>query len=267
MAGSTVVSRPSGAGTVAVIGAGIIGMLSALQIQARGYKVILVDAGPAGGAQSASYGNGAWLNPGAIMPISVPGLWKKIPGYLLDRDGPFVIRWRNLPGLLPWLARFVRAGSTWDKIERCAAVRYRLCASSVDGHAAYAQAAGVGDLVRRTGLIFVYRDRGDVAAEAREWDLRRRFGIAFSELDAAQLRRLEPGLDPRYGFGMRIDAGAYIKDTRLYLEALAVLLRERGGEILQQRVHGLDIASGRLHGLRTSGGDIACGKAVIAAGA
>jgi D-amino-acid dehydrogenase len=265
MANPGAVLRPPG--TVAVIGAGIIGVLSALEIQARGHSVILVDSGPAGGAQSASYGNGAWLNPGAIMPISVPGLWKKIPGYLFDRDGPFVIRWRHLPGLLPWLVRFVHAGSTWDKVKRCAVERYRLCAGSVDGHAAHAQAAGVGELVRRTGLIFVYRNRDEVAAEAREWDLRRRFGIVFSELDAEELRRLEPGLDSRYGLGMRIDAGAYLKDTRLYLEALVALLQKRGGVVLRQRVNGLIIEGGRLRCVRMPAGDMACDKAVIAAGA
>jgi len=253
--------------TVVVIGAGVIGLLSALEIQARGHRVTVLDPGEPGGDQSASYGNGAWLNPGAVMPISVPGLWRKIPGYLLDPASPFVIRWRHLPRLAPWLVRFVLAGSNWNKVEACAAQRYRLCADVVEGHLAFARAAGVEELVVRTGLMFIYGDRADAAPEKREWDLRRRLGVAFREVEEAELRRLEPNLAAHYRFGMRIDGGAYLKDTRAYLQALAALLRSRGGAVLKARAAGFEIARGRLVSVATDGGSIACDKAVIAAGA
>ena len=81
--------------TVGVIGAGIVGLCAALEIQRRGHRVVIVDAGEAGGLQAASYGNGTWLNPASIMPISVPGLWRRVPGFLMDPTGPFVIRWAD----------------------------------------------------------------------------------------------------------------------------------------------------------------------------
>lgn len=253
--------------TAVIIGAGVIGLLSALEIQSRGHDVVVVDAGRPGGDQSASYGNGAWLNPGAIMPISVPGLWKKIPGYLMDPNGPFVIRWRNLPGLAPWLWRFVKAGSTWEKIEVCARHRFALCSDVVDGHLSFARAAGVEHLIRRTGLMFIYSSKADAAAEKREWDMRRKLGISFSEVSEAELRRLEPDLAPHYRFAMRMDDGAFLHDTRAYLEALAALLVARGGRVLRARASGFLFSGGRLTAVKTDAETIACSKAVIAAGA
>ncbi|MFZ8528521.1 hypothetical protein ACO1NJ_14455, partial [Staphylococcus aureus] len=58
--------------------------------------MLLVEPDAAGGRQAASYGNAGWINPGAIAPISLPGLWRKVPGFLLDPTGPFTIRWRDL---------------------------------------------------------------------------------------------------------------------------------------------------------------------------
>jgi D-amino-acid dehydrogenase len=92
---------------VAVIGAGIVGAMVALALLRDGHRVTLIEPGEPGGEQAASFGNGAWLSPASVVPMSTPGLWKRLPGYLSDRSGPLVIRWRALPGLLPWLLRFV----------------------------------------------------------------------------------------------------------------------------------------------------------------
>lgn len=257
----------TGRQTAVIIGAGVIGLLSALEVQARGHAVVVIDGGAPGGDQSASYGNGAWLNPAAIMPISVPGLWKKIPGFLLDPNGPFVIRWRNLPSLAPWLWRFVRAGNTWEKIEDCARHRFALCSDTVERHVEFAKAAGVEHLISRTGLIFVYSSKDDSIPEKREWDMRHGFGVAFSEISEAELHRIEPGLAPHYRFGMRIDGGAFIRDTRAYLEALATLIEQRGGRILRARARGFSFSGNRLVAVETDVETIPCSKAVIAAGA
>lgn len=252
---------------VAVLGAGIIGLLSALEIQDRGHEVVLIDPHPPGDPHAASYGNGAWLSPGTVMPMSVPGLWRKVPGFLLDPDSPFVIRWRHLPGLMPWLVRFLLAGSSWAKVERCAEQRVKLCRTTVQGHLKWAAPADAAHLIRETGLIFVYRDRAEFTAEAREWALRRRFGIPFSELDSDTLHALEPALAGEYRFGARIDEGAYIHDTREYCRALAALVVKRGGRLVEDRAVGFDIHGGRLRQVRTAGGAVPCDRAVIAAGA
>lgn len=252
---------------VAVLGAGIVGLLSALETQARGHQVILVNPETPGGEAAASYGNGAWLNPGAVMPMSVPGLWKKIPGFLIDPTSPFIIRWRYLPGLLPWLMRFLKAGSSWQKVNDCAAQRIRLSAPTVELHRHWANEAGVAELVQQSGLIYVYHDRAQYLSEPREWQLRQTYGIAFSELERDELQRLEPQLSEDYRFGARIDHGAIIRDTGQYCAALGALLVKRGGILMLDRAIGFDIRAGRLQQVHLQGQSIACDRAVIAAGA
>src|ERR1700735_5133871 len=105
---------------VVVIGAGVVGAASAIELLRDGHRVTIVEPGEPGGEQAASYGNGTLLNPSSVIPMSSPGIWKKVPGYLMDPLGPLSIRWRYLPRLLPWLWRFVRAGATVVRVEAIA---------------------------------------------------------------------------------------------------------------------------------------------------
>ncbi len=84
---------------IAVGGAGVIGTASALALLRDGHRVTIVEPELPGGLQSTRYRNGAFLSPASIIPMKTPGLWKRIPGFLLDRSGPLTIRWRHLPTL------------------------------------------------------------------------------------------------------------------------------------------------------------------------
>ena len=48
---------------VVVIGAGIVGLASALELLRDGHAVTIIEPAEAGGEQAASYGNGTLLNP------------------------------------------------------------------------------------------------------------------------------------------------------------------------------------------------------------
>ena len=105
---------------VVVIGAGIVGAATALELLRDGHQVTILEPGDPGGEQAASYGNGTLLNPSSVVPVTAPGIWKKVPGYLRDPLGPLTIRWSYLPRLVPWLVRFVRAGANEAKMRAIA---------------------------------------------------------------------------------------------------------------------------------------------------
>ena len=73
-----------------VIGAGVVGLSTALYLQRTGMKVAVVDPlGPAGGA---SFGNAGMISPDTATPIALPGMLRKIPGWLRDPLGPLAVR-------------------------------------------------------------------------------------------------------------------------------------------------------------------------------
>ena len=90
-----------------VIGAGVAGLTTALYLQRAGEPVIVIDPlPPAGGA---SFGNAGLISADTSIPIALPGMVRKVPGWLTDRLGPLSVDPRYLPRALPWLMRWVAA--------------------------------------------------------------------------------------------------------------------------------------------------------------
>src|SRR3954447_14067091 len=117
-----------------IIGAGIVGVASALELLRDGHQVTLLEPGQPGGEQAASYGNAGGLNPSSVVPVSLPGTWRKVPGWLRDPLGALTVRSAYLPKLMPWLARFLRAGSTVARVEATARALRPLIADAVERH-------------------------------------------------------------------------------------------------------------------------------------
>ena len=252
---------------VAVIGAGIVGAATAVELLRDGHRVTIVEPGDPGGEQAASYGNGTLLNPSSVIPMSSPGLWRKVPGYLADPLGPLTIRWSYLPRLAPWLWRFVRAGATEARVAATARALRPLLLDAPERHRRLAEEAGVGHLITRQGVLFVFPSRADFEAEALSWRLRAENGTRWLELSEDELRQREPSLDRRYKFALLVEENGQCRDPGAYVNALLRHAVAAGAVHRRARATGLHIENRRLRAVRTDAGDIGCDKAVIAAGA
>jgi D-amino-acid dehydrogenase len=252
---------------VAIIGAGIVGACSAIEALRAGHRVTIIDPADPGGEQAASYGNGCWLSPMSVIPPAVPGLWKKLPKFLADPLGPLAIRWSYLPRVAPWLVQYLRAGWTWDRVEEAARALRPLVVDAPMLHAALAEEAGVGHLIERRGLIYIYPSRADFDAEAKAWEVRHKVGVRWIELDANDLRQREPELDRRYTFGVLVEEGGHCTDPGAYVAALVAHAVGQGARLHRAAATGLSIEGGRLRAVLTDQGEVAADAAVIAAGA
>lgn len=252
---------------VAVIGGGIVGVCSAIALLKAGHAVTLVEPAEPGGEQAASYGNGAWLSPASIIPMSMPGLWRKVPGYLRDPEGPLTISPRHLPRLAPWLLRFLAAGWSVEKVTRTAGLLAGLLRDAPARHAALAAEVGQGDLIRQDGLLYAYPDRAAFAADALGWRLRRENGVVWRELEGEALATFEPALSPRYRFGALVEAGGHCLDPGAHVAGLARHALTLGARRVSARATGFTFADGRLAAVETDRGPVPCTAAVIAAGA
>jgi len=253
--------------SVAVIGAGAVGAATALMLAREGHRVTLIEPGEPGGEQAASYGNACWISPESVVPMSLPGVWRKVPGWLADPLGPLTIRWRHLPALAPWLIRFLRAGASRERVKRTARALRALLHDAVERHEALAAAASVPELVVRRGHLYVWRDRDAFEAEGFAWALRRDAGVRWLELSAEELHQREPALSRDFGFAVLVEDGAHVTDPGAYVAALASAAIARGAIHRRTRATGFDIRGGRLQAVLTAEGRIAADRAVIAAGA
>lgn len=261
---ATTSGRAGGAGRRAiVVGAGIVGVSTGLELQRRGWAVTVVDRLAPG--EGCSFGNAGILAAQAVVPVAMPGLLRKVPRMLLDPESPLVVRLGSLPATLPWLLHFRRAAQG-RHIEAVADAMKALNASSVELHEANAREAGVGDLIRPGRYLYVHRDPRQLDTDGLAWRLRRERGAEIEVLDGAALREAEPELSAEYTRGVRLGPMGYTLNPFRLTAAYAHLLEAKGGSIRRAAVERL-VPDGATVGLDTSAGRLVADVAVIAAGA
>ncbi|MGI9479043.1 MAG: NAD(P)/FAD-dependent oxidoreductase [Hyphomicrobiaceae bacterium] len=248
---------------VAVIGAGIVGVSTAIWLQRAGHRVTLIDReGPASGT---SYGNAGVLAAGSVIPVSVPGLWRKAPGMLFDPDGPLFLRWSYLPRLVPFLVRFLRSG-TESEVRRISQSLALLLHDTAAQHLALAEGTGAEAFIDVGDYVFGYDDRAAFAADSFGWGIRRERGIAFEEMDQAQIAAYDPALAGRVGYAVRCPDHGRIRDPGAYVKALAGHFEGAGGRLLIAEVSDIDLVDGKATEVVTSAGPVAADDIVLATG-
>jgi D-amino-acid dehydrogenase len=250
--------------TALVVGAGIVGICTAIELQRRGWAVTLVDRQAPG--HGCSFGNAGILAAHAVVPIALPGLMAQVPRWLLDPEGPLVLRWRSLPRTWRWLLRLRRA-ATLPQVRRSAEAMHRLYASTVQRHQALAREAGVPELVRAEPGLYVHRDANGIdLANGLAWALRREHGAQIEVLEGAALHEAEPELSRDYTRGVRMGPMGHTVNPLRLTQAYAALFAALGGHIARDDVRALH-PSGASVRLETANGHREADAVVLAIGA
>src|SRR5690606_17652022 len=131
--------------TLAVAGAGIIGLCCALALQRDGHAVTVYDPLPPGSATS--YGNAGLLSVDSCVPMALPGMLRQVPRWLTDPSGPLAVRPGYALRALPWLLRWVQAGRM-PQVRRSAAGLNALHSTALAEYRALLGPADFAALVR-----------------------------------------------------------------------------------------------------------------------
>ncbi|QPF74360.1 FAD-binding oxidoreductase [Roseateles sp. DAIF2] len=257
-------SSTSSSREVLVLGAGMVGTCTALELALRGHSVTLVDRREPG--RETSYGNAGVIQREAVEPYAFP---RDLPTLLTAAWGRRLdIRWQ-LGGLCaswPQLLRY-----WWHSAPR----RHRsigqayasLIAHATSAHQRYIELAGAGELVQRQGLRLIYRQpRRLEAALAESERLRREHGIDFAALDAAALAAAEPALRlPLAGAVHWLDSWS-VSDPGALVERYAALFQRSGGRLLRGDADSLSQTRGGGWQVDTEAGRLSAAQAVVALG-
>jgi D-amino-acid dehydrogenase len=250
---------------VTVLGNGVVGLAIAYALVEDGHAVTVVDRGSVD--EGTSTGNAGAIAVAEMIPIAEPGIWKRIPGMLLDPVGPLYLRITHLPHLMPWFYRFMRACRPHNH-ERGIAAMAGLLGRSMDAHLALLQRIGGGEMLSRDGTLFIYRSEEAFKREDHHWQARRDHGVTAEPLDRDGILGYEPVLGPEARFGYFTPDWAHYRDPKELVTRLADHLRGRGVVFERADIRDLKIAGGAVTVLvTTEGREIPVRHLVIAAGA
>jgi D-amino-acid dehydrogenase len=249
---------------IAVIGAGVVGLSTALYLRRSGRDVTIIDPLPPPGG--ASYGNAGMISADTSVPIALPGMLRKVPSWLTDPLGPLAVRPSYFPKALPWLMRWIAASRMPRVLEISDAMR----ALHKDAFLCWKELLGpqnFADLVRPAGQVHVWETDAETPGAALERRLRERQGIASQALTFDDLRQMFPGISTAVRRGVLVPGNGYTVSPQRIVQTLHRLFLEAGGRVVPESVMKIMPREGGGYDLMTNVGFHTAQQIVVAAGA
>lgn len=249
---------------IIVVGAGVVGITSALLLQRAGMAVRVLDR--AAPCAEASQGNaGAFAFP-EIIPLATPGIMRRAPKWLLDPLGPLSIPPRYAVQIAPWMMRFWRA--SWaDRYAQSVAAQAALMAHGRGAFERLVMESKAEHLIQRDGQLMLYESAAELHAAMAQWDVRRDHGIRFDILhNKDAIAAHQPGLGAQFTHAVFTPDWMNTVDPKAYTLHLFDRFCAEGGAFERADVRALRTMDDGVR-LETDTVAIHGARAVVAAGA
>ncbi|MTI15879.1 FAD-binding oxidoreductase [Rhodobacteraceae bacterium RKSG542] len=211
-------SKPEKPLSVAVVGAGIVGVSAAIWLQRAGHDVTLIDR--EGAAAGASAGNGGVLAACAVVPVTAPGLIKNIPSMVLDRNSPLFLKYGYLPKMAGWAMKYLSHANARD-CARTAKGLAQLLPDSLREHQGLAEGTAAARYIKPSSYYYLYADEAAASKDAFAWSLRADAGIKTKSLQGEAVKAALPDFNGAGDFAIAMDGHGSIADPKAYVETLA----------------------------------------------
>jgi D-amino-acid dehydrogenase len=247
-----------------VLGAGIVGVASALMLRKAGLATVLADRDPPG--LGASFGNAGLIQAEAVEPTGFPRDPWRLLAMLSNRRTDVVWDWRGVLAHAPALLAYWR-NSAPARLEAAAEAYGPLIRASRPAHEALIDACGARGLVGGEGLTVLHRAARDLDADAAFAErMRARWGVASRVWQAADRPEGLDAIDGPHAGGVTWTEPLAIADPHALTLAYLARFEALGGRVLRADARGLS-RHGTGWRLDTAEGPVTAAQAVLCLGA
>jgi glycine/D-amino acid oxidase-like deaminating enzyme len=223
--------------SVAVVGAGIVGLSIALELQRRGHNVTVFDRDtPMNGCSS---GNAGYLSEANIFPPAAPDMLKQLPKLMLDSDGPLVIKPTYAPRMMSWGWHALAA----VKADIRSSITQTLADLTADAYEAIhdlAKHANASHLLSRDGGLVAFKTQQALEAKCASLPIFEAHGIAVDRLDRTAIHDAEPALAADIVGGLLFRNSGRCSNPRQLGLRYAEHLLGHGARLIQDGVEAVD---------------------------
>ena len=209
-----------------VLGAGIVGVSTALHLQARGRKVVLLDRQPPG--NGTSHGNAGLIERASVIPYSFPRQLSSLLRYGLNQQSDVRYSLSHLPKAGPWLLQYWRHSSP-KGLAAATRAMLPLVERCVSEHDLLAEPAGMTGLIQGDGWVEAFRDPEAFAKAQQDALGLAQYKLNYRVLDRDQIHALEPGLHADVVGGLHWLDPKTVSDPGGLTRGYAELFKQRGG--------------------------------------
>lgn len=248
---------------IIVVGAGLVGVTSALALARQGHRVLVLDKQEPG--RGASYGNAGHLATEQVFPIADASILTSLPGMLMDPMGPLRLDWKYLPRALPWLTRLVlnlrpapfrQSVAGIRALNERSLVAWQRLLASVDG----------SHLLKADGSLLVYeKPESHSKLEALESRMREQ-QVPVELWDGSAIQRAAPQLSNALLGGLFFPATGHVLDPWRVVNTLVDAARRQGVRFAQETVQSARLTAKGV-AVTTGAGGREAGQVLVACGA
>ncbi|APV49471.1 hypothetical protein BWI17_07120 [Betaproteobacteria bacterium GR16-43] len=218
---------------VTVIGGGIVGVCSAAFLLRQGFAVTLIEAGEIG--EGTSFGNAGNISPGSVVPYLIPGILREAPKWLLDKEGPLVVRPSYFLNVLPWFIAAAKEAKVENALKTSRAMR-ELHRGTFDAYAELTRGTEAEALIDRCGQLHVSEREGYAKGSELSQFMREAAGIKVIAINGDEVREAEPTLAPIYKSGLLLPDNGRVKNPHQLCTILAKEAEKAGATIVRGKV-------------------------------
>jgi D-amino-acid dehydrogenase len=252
---------------VVVLGAGIIGTMTAFRLAESGHDVTVIDRQPAAGLET-SFSNGGLVTPATADSWAAPGVPMKILHWLGKSDAPILLRPSAVPGLIGWGLRFL-ANCRPERWKANSEAVLSLALLSLSELKQLAEAERLSFDRNPPGLLKLFRDDYSMTSAVRAAELFRAHGVRAETLDRAGAIGREPALAPieRDLSGAIFYPDDESGDAFKFTQEVAERAEERGVRFkFGRKILGLQRSGDRIESVATDAGPVSGDLYVLALG-
>ncbi len=242
-----------------VLGGGVVGLNIALQLQAKGFAVTLVEAEPTRNA--ASYGNAGHIAIEQVEPLASEAMVRSAVqrlymfGGALDMPPRFVTTW------LPFGLRLMKAARP-DSFARGKAALSGLMREAMPAWRRRVADLGDPGLLKEDGHYVVWETPQTAKAGLAAWQETDTGEASFAPVTPDELAQLQTLTTRPIAGAIRFYGTGQVADTARMLRLMEDALVARGGRVVFDRVKTLHCDSGTAQA-RLGGGDVVIADIIV----
>jgi D-amino-acid dehydrogenase len=247
-----------------VVGAGIVGMSTALWAQKEGLRVLLCDPNPPG--SGTTYGSACTIATYACIPVNSPSVFSSLPHLLTSKDSP--LSFNLLHGLKNprWMLSF---------LNNCRANKVKYISETLGEFLLHTDAgldpliteAKAEDLVINNDCLYVWSSRSGYESARGSNAMRREQGVEFDELSPDEVRRLEPNLKQPIHRGLHFKGARHLSSPQELVSRMQTRFEALGGRYQAQRVEKCTPDDAGVTVLQEGGTTVRADRLALTAGA
>jgi len=250
--------------TIAIVGAGIVGTSCALWLQKKGFSVILIDPEKPGSGTSS--GNACTIADYGCVPVNSPTIFKRLPSLLFSKDSPLSVNPVYALSQLSWQMQFL-ANCRKAKADRITRILGKLLKKTYEGLNPLIEFSGSQHLFSQQGCMYVYKTSREFENARAANQMRKDQGVEFIELDAGDIRELEPNIKLPFKKGLLFDKASQAINPQSLTTSYVDCFLSNQGQYVQQSALSVEHNNGAVSIQLDNGDKLDADRVVIAAGA